>query len=88
MASFGLMILTVLILLVMIFFHAAVFLDFFRPSVLQVQLLGVHVTLLGVLIVLAFDEFSGFGFTIGLAGLITGLIGSFREPNETKSNHS
>lgn len=87
MASFGLILLTALIILAMIFFHAAVFLGFLSPSALQVQLLGVQVTLFGVLIVMAFDDYSGVGFTIGLAGLITGLIGSFRAP-DTKSNPS
>lgn len=58
--------------------------DFIRPSVLQVQLLGVHLTLFGVIVVLAYEGSSGYGFTIGLIGLITGVIGSFREPLTAK----
>jgi len=66
-------------------FHAGILMDFIRPSVLQVQLLGVQLLLFGVVVLLAFDGSSVFGFTIGLIGLFTGLIGSFRESNTAKS---
>lgn len=56
-----------------------VLIDFINPSALQVQLLGVHITLFGVIVLLAFEGSSGYGFTIGLIGLFTGMFGSFRE---------
>ncbi|OAB25547.1 hypothetical protein PMSD_27735 [Paenibacillus macquariensis subsp. defensor] len=85
MASLGLTLVTALILLVTIMFHAGILMDFIRPSVLQVQLLGVQLLLFGVVVLLAFDGSSVFGFTIGLIGLFTGMIGSFRESNTAKS---
>lgn len=54
MASFGLSFLTILILLVTVIFHAGLLLNFIRPSVLQIQLLGVHITLFGVIVVFGF----------------------------------
>ncbi|MEC0091021.1 hypothetical protein [Paenibacillus macquariensis] len=85
MASIGLTFVTALILLVTIMFHAGILMDFIRPSVLQVQLLGVLLLLFGVVVLLAFDGSSVFGFTIGLIGLFTGMIGSFRDSNTAKS---
>jgi len=85
MASLGLTFVTALILLVIIMFHAGILIDFIRPSVLQVQLLGIQLLLFGVVVLLAFDASSMFGFTIGLIGLFTGLFGSFRESNTDKS---
>ncbi len=85
MASLGLTFVTALILIVTIMFHAGMLLDFIRPSVLQIQLLGVQLLLFGVVVLLAFADSSGFGFTIGLIGLLTGLFGSFRESNTAKS---
>lgn len=84
MINFGLLLLTFLILIVTVIFYAGVLLDFIRPSVLQVQLLGVHLTLFGVIVVFAFESSSSYGFTIGLIGLITGVFGSFREPLTAK----
>lgn len=84
MVNLGLIFLTVIILIVTAIFHAGVLLDFIRPSVLQVQLLGVHLTLFGVIVVFAIEGSSGYGFTIGLIGLITGIFGSFREPLKSK----
>ncbi|MDQ0875834.1 membrane-bound ClpP family serine protease [Paenibacillus sp. V4I3] len=80
MVSFGLVCLIVLILIVIVIFYAGILLDFINPSALQVQLLGVHITLFGVIVLLAFEGSSGYGFTIGLIGLFTGMFGSFREP--------
>ena len=45
MVSFVLVCLIVLILIVIVIFHSGVFLDFISPSALQVQLLGVNITL-------------------------------------------
>ena len=84
MINFGLLLLTVLILIVTVIFHAGVLLDFIRPSVLQIQLFGIHLTLFGIIVVFAFESSSIYGFIIGLIGLITGVFGSFREPLTAK----
>ncbi|WIV17436.1 hypothetical protein QPK24_13465 [Paenibacillus polygoni] len=84
MINFGLLLLTVLILIVTVIFHAGLLLDFIRPSVLQIQLLGVHLTLFGIIVVVAFESSSIYGFIIGFMGLITGMFGSFREPPTAK----
>lgn len=81
----GLVFLFVLTLIIIAIFYAFVFLDFINPSALQVQLLGVHMILFGVIVLLAFEDSSGYGFTFGLIGLITGIFGSFREPKESKN---
>lgn len=80
MVSFGLVCLIVLTLIVIAIFYLCVFLDFINPSALQVQLLGVNFILFGIILLLAFEGSSGYGFTFGLLGLITGIFGSFREP--------
>lgn len=85
MASFGLLILTVLILFVIVIFFAGFFLDWIRPSAIQIQLLGVHFSLFGAVLVLAFDA-RGYGFVIGLIGFCIGVFGSFIEPNSAKNN--
>ena len=84
MENVGLLILTTILFLVTAMFHAGIALDFIRPTTLQVQLLGVHLTLFGGIVLLAFDGPSGFGFTIGVMGLLTGLVGSFKESYTTK----
>jgi hypothetical protein len=82
MASLGLLILTVLILFVTLLFYVGIILNFIRPSAIQIQVLGVHISLFGVTVVLAFNGYAGFGFFIGLIGLVTGVFGSFwRTPN-------
>ncbi|MFE5318126.1 hypothetical protein ACFQ88_05385 [Paenibacillus sp. NPDC056579] len=84
MVSFGLVFLIVLTLIVIAIFYVCVILDFINPSALQVQLLGVLIILFGVIVLLAFEESSGYGFTFGLIGLITGSFGSFREPQKAQ----
>ncbi|MDQ0888780.1 hypothetical protein QFZ81_003868 [Paenibacillus sp. V4I9] len=73
MVSFGLVCLIVLILIFIAIFHAGVLLDYINPSALQVQLLGVQIILFGVIVLLAFEGSSGYGFTIGLT-LVLRLI--------------
>ncbi|SFD84686.1 hypothetical protein SAMN05216378_1712 [Paenibacillus catalpae] len=84
MLDFGLMMLTVFIIILTLIFYAGIFLDFIKPSILQVHLLGIHLTLFGVIILLAFEGARGFGFTFGLIGLFIGIFGSFRNPGMTK----
>ncbi len=79
MISLGLWILTALIVLVVVMFHAGALLDFIRPSVLQTQLFGLHITLFGVVVILAYEGGRGIGVFIGLIGLFTGILGSFRD---------
>ncbi|MBP3962894.1 hypothetical protein [Paenibacillus lignilyticus] len=79
MGSIGLGILIVFVVIVTLMFFAGVMLDFIRPSVLQVQLLGIQFTLFGILILFAFDGATGYGVTIGIIGLLTGIFGSFRD---------
>lgn len=56
-------------------------LDFILPSVLQTQLFGLHITLFGVVVLLAYEGDRGLGVFIGLMGLFTGMSGSFRDPS-------
>ncbi|KRF20180.1 hypothetical protein [Paenibacillus sp. Soil787] len=89
MGSFALISLIVLTLITVAIFYACLLLDFINPSALQVQLLGVILILFGVIVLLAFEGSSGYGFTFGLIGFITGVFGSFRESkrsNEEKDN--
>ncbi|MBO7744527.1 hypothetical protein I8J29_09990 [Paenibacillus sp. MWE-103] len=79
MASLGLTILTVLIVIGLLLFYAGIYLDFIRPRAVQVQLLGLQFTLFGIVLVLAFDESVGYGVTIGLMGLLTGVVGSLQD---------
>lgn len=83
MPSLGLWILTALIVLVMVIFHAGALLDFIRPSVLQTQLFGLHITLFGVVVILAYEGGRGIGAFIGLIGLFTGMFGSFRDTSKS-----
>ncbi|MEK4475615.1 hypothetical protein NSQ91_20505 [Paenibacillus sp. FSL R7-0048] len=82
MISLGLWILTALIVLVVVMFHAGSLLDFIRPSVLQTQLFGLHITLFGVVVILAYEGGRGIGVFIGLIGLFTGILGSFRDSSK------
>lgn len=84
MGSFALIVLIVLTLIAVAIFYACVLLDFINPSALQVQLLGVIIILFGVIVLLAFEGSSGYGFTFGLIELITGIFGSFRESQRAK----
>ncbi|WNR46880.1 hypothetical protein [Paenibacillus roseipurpureus] len=84
MGSFALICLIVLTPLVVAIFYGCVLLDFINPSALQVQLLGVIIILFGIIVLLAFKDSPGFGFTFGLIGLITGILGSFRESQVAK----
>ncbi|MBM7563902.1 hypothetical protein [Paenibacillus sacheonensis] len=79
MDNLGLMILTVFIMIVVLLFFAGVAVDFISPSALQVQLFGIQVTLMGVLIVVA--GYQGYGFAIGVVGLLIGMFGTFRDPS-------
>jgi hypothetical protein len=83
MISLGLWILTVLIVLVVVMFHVGALLDFIEPSVLQTQLFGLHITLFGVVVILAYEGGRGLGVFIGLIGLFTGMSGSFRDPSKS-----
>lgn len=78
MVHLGLMILTLFIILLMLIYFAEIFLTFISPTVLQIQLLGIQLTVFGAVIILAFNEASGYGFTIGIVGLFTGIFGSFK----------
>ncbi|OMC72639.1 hypothetical protein BK125_24840 [Paenibacillus odorifer] len=82
MISLGLWILTALIVLVVVMFHAGELLDFIRPSVLQTQLFGLHITLFGVVVILGYEGGRGIGVFIGLIGLFTGILGSFRDSSK------
>ncbi|SDX03942.1 hypothetical protein [Paenibacillus sp. CF384] len=86
METIGLIILTVFVVIVTLMFVVGVMLDFIKPSVLQVQLLGIQLTLFGILIVVAFHESTGFGMTIGIVGLVVGVFGSFREKADTTNS--
>ncbi|OMD68212.1 hypothetical protein BSK48_19125 [Paenibacillus odorifer] len=88
MISLGLWILTALIVLVVVMFHAGALLDFIRPNVLQTQIFGLHITLFGVVVILAYEGGRGIGVFIGLIGLFTGILGSFRDSSkpEDKKN--
>ncbi|SFJ67972.1 hypothetical protein SAMN02799624_05451 [Paenibacillus sp. UNC496MF] len=79
MASLGLTILTVLIVIGLLLFYAGIYADFIRPRAVQVQLLGLQFTLFGIVLVLAFDDSIGYGVTIGLMGLLTGVVGSLQD---------
>lgn len=84
MENIGLMILTTLIFIVTAMFHVSILLDFIQPTAHQVQLLGIQLTIFGGIVILAFDSPSGFGFMIGLIGLLTGVVGSFRQSHNAK----
>ncbi|BFT74549.1 hypothetical protein [Paenibacillus sp. P36] len=84
MGSFALIFLIVLTLIAVAIFYGCVFLDFINPSALQAQLLGVIIILFGVIVLLSFEDSSGYGFTFGLIGLITGVLGTFRESQRVK----
>lgn len=84
MVSFGLVCLIVLTLIVIAIFYVGLLLDFINPSALQVQLLGVQIIMFGVIVLLAVEGSSGYGFTFGLIGLITGIFDSFREPQRAQ----
>lgn len=85
MASLGLLILTVLIFLVIALFFVGLIFDFIHPSSIQIQLLGVHLSLFGAVVVLAYEGSSGYGFVIGLIGIVIGVFGSFRDSNPAKN---
>ncbi|MBD3921687.1 hypothetical protein H8B09_23175 [Paenibacillus sp. PR3] len=80
MVNFGLAGLIFLTIIVVLIFFAFELLGFINPTVLQIQLLGIHVILFGVIVLLAFEGSSGYGLTLGIIGLVTGIYGSFREP--------
>ncbi|WP_435163525.1 hypothetical protein [Paenibacillus glycanilyticus] len=82
----GLMILTSIIILLMLVYLSGIFLTLISPTVLQIQLLGIQLTVFGAVILLAYNEAAGYGLTIGIAGLITGIVGSFRDKNTSKNN--
>lgn len=79
MVNFGLAGLVFLTIIVVLIFFAFEILGFINPTVLQIQLLGIHLILFGVIVLLAFESTSGYGITFGLIGLFTGIYGSFRE---------
>ncbi|WP_248757612.1 hypothetical protein [Paenibacillus sp. ATY16] len=82
----GLMILTLIIILLMLVYLSGIFLTLISPTVLQIQLLGIQLTMFGAVILLAYNEAGGYGLTIGIAGLITGIVGSLRDKNTSKNN--
>lgn len=87
MLSITLVGLIVLTLLVIAIFYLFIVLEFINPSSLQVQLLGVHILLFGVIVLLAFEDSSGYGFTFGLIGFFVGIFGSFREAPKSQKDH-
>ncbi|MZQ81277.1 hypothetical protein GQF01_03955 [Paenibacillus sp. 5J-6] len=87
MLSITLVGLIVLTLLVIAIFYLFIVLEFINPSSLQVQLLGGHILLFGVVVLLAFEDSSWYGFTFGLIGFFVGIFGSFRESPKTQKDH-
>lgn len=87
MLSVTLVALIVLTLLVISIFYLFMLLDFINSSALQVQLLGVHIILFGVVVLLAFEDSSWYGFTFGLIGFFVGIFGSFRESQKAQKDH-
>ncbi|OMD37171.1 hypothetical protein [Paenibacillus odorifer] len=83
MLNLGLLILTALVVLITVMFHAGALLDFIRPSVLQTQLFGLHTTLFGAVVILAYEDGRGIGVFIGIIGLFTGISGSFRDSSKS-----
>lgn len=87
MLSITLVGLLVLTLLVIAIFYLFIVLEFINPSSLQVQLLGGHILLFGVVVLLAFEDSSWYGFTFGLIGFFVSIFGSFRESPKTQKDH-
>ena len=55
------------------------YVEFIKPSVIQIQLLGMHLTIFGGFFLLYGDQITGF-VTI-LLGLAIGVYGSFKDSN-------
>lgn len=45
---------------------------------------GLHITLFGVVVILAYEGGRGIGVFIGLIGLFTGILGSFRDSSKSE----
>lgn len=74
MVSLGLVILILIVVFVSIIFFAGLFLDFIQPSAIQIQILGVHLTLFGLIVALSFDN-PGYGVAIGHLRRFIGCAG-------------
>lgn len=71
--------LTIFLVLVVVFFFGALWLDLIHPSNIQIQMFGIQLSLFGIVILLAYSDLSGFGFFIGIIGLVMGVFGAFKE---------
>ncbi|GEN45563.1 hypothetical protein [Alkalibacillus haloalkaliphilus] len=66
----------IVILLIVIVFFIFNAVDFIDPTPIQIQLFGIHVTLIGGILLIS--TFIGTGFLTMMLGLALGVYGSFK----------
>lgn len=77
MQEFVVIVLFIIILFIGIAFFILQSIDFIKPTSIQIQLFGIHLTIFGGL--LSFNNSIIIGFLIMLLGLIIGIMGVFKD---------